>query len=256
MVWAQRFASLRTAVVRLMSCPGINNGVYCKFNDLVEELLNGTELIRPRDDAVIFVDRLNIPTEDRGKNDRGYETLKSGRQVCLIPKGTTIVEKRRLAELEEWAAVVDKLYKLFDGKRCKLSPEALRILASFNLHNYGGSDEATEMIIAGTLKAFFHEIGFNITSSQLSKGCPSRDTIKRAKLNLAVDVVIQVLNEIKDNDVNCISIMVDHGHRAGQDHLVIIIVYPGVDSNGRRSLKFFCPSIDSAGHESAETAVQ
>jgi hypothetical protein len=28
-----------------MSCPGINNGVYCKFNDLVEELLNGTELI-------------------------------------------------------------------------------------------------------------------------------------------------------------------------------------------------------------------
>lgn len=35
----------RTAVVCLMSCPGINNGVYCKFNDLVEELLNGTELI-------------------------------------------------------------------------------------------------------------------------------------------------------------------------------------------------------------------
>ena len=112
---------------------------------------------------MIFVDRLNIPTEDRGKNDRGYETLKSGRQVCLIPKGTTIAEKRRLAELEEWAAVVDKLYKLFDGKWCKLSPEALRILASFNLYNYGGSDEATEMIIAGTLKAFFNEIGFNIT---------------------------------------------------------------------------------------------
>jgi len=208
----------------------------------------------PRDDAVIFVDRLNIPTEDRGKNDRGYETFESGRQVCLIPKGAAIVEKRILAELEEWAVVVDKLYKLFDGKRRRLNPEALRILASFNLHNYGGSDEATEMIIAGTLKAFFHEIGFNITSSQLSKGCPSRDTIKRAELNLAVDVVIQVLNEIKDNDVQCISIMVDHGHRAGQDHLVIIIVYPGVDSNGRRTLKFFCPSIDSAGHESAETA--
>ena len=50
----------------------------------------------PRDDAVIFVDRLNIPTEDRGKNDRGYETFESGRQVCLIPKGTAIIEKRIL----------------------------------------------------------------------------------------------------------------------------------------------------------------
>lgn len=69
MVWAQRFASLRTAVVRLMSCPGINNGVYCKFNDLVEELLNGTELISSERPIDFNVSMLAAAFKNLGGND-------------------------------------------------------------------------------------------------------------------------------------------------------------------------------------------
>jgi len=69
MVWAQRFAPLRTAVVRLMSCPGIDNGVYCKFNDLVEELLNGTELISSERPIDFNVSMLAAAFKNLGGNE-------------------------------------------------------------------------------------------------------------------------------------------------------------------------------------------
>jgi hypothetical protein len=69
MVWAQRFAPLRTAVVRLMSCPGIDNGVYCKFNDLVEELLNGTELISTERPIDFNVSMLAAAFKNLGGNE-------------------------------------------------------------------------------------------------------------------------------------------------------------------------------------------
>ena len=79
MVWAQRFAPLRTAVVRLMTCPGINNGFYCKFDDLVEELLNGTELIsseRPIDFNVsMFLQTGRLILDTNGTNVERSETV-------------------------------------------------------------------------------------------------------------------------------------------------------------------------------------
>ena len=58
---------------------------------------------------------------------------------------------------------------------------------------------------------------------------------------------------MKKDGVKYISIMTDHGHRAGQDHFVIIVTWAGKDSEGKRCLKFFCPSIDLAGHTSIES---
>ena len=150
--------------------------------------------------------------------------------------------------------IVKKLKDLFDGSKSCFSREALSIMASFNLHNYGGSDEATEMIIAGTLKALFFEIGFKVSPVQLSKGCPSQRTIARAEFNLAGDALIKVLWEMKKDGVKRVGMMTDHGHRAGQDHFVVIFVWVGKDEHGNPTVKTFCPSIDKAGHTTEAAA--
>jgi hypothetical protein len=100
-------------------------------------------------------------------------------------------------------------------------------MAAFNLHNYGGSDKATEMIIAGAYKALFFDIGFKVNSSELAKGCPSQTTIKKSELLLASDSIIKVLHKMKNDGAKVVSIITDHGHRAGQDHFVIIVTWPG-----------------------------
>ena len=148
------------------------------------------------------------------------------------------------------AGVIEKrLRDRFSAQQCSLSKEALTILAAWNLHNYGGSDEATEMAIAGTLDVLFHDIGFECSPKQLGKSVPSSRTIARYEHILAVDCLIKVLQEIKDDGAKTISIICDHGHRGGQDHFVIIIVWSEWKDSKKtdRTLKFFCPSIDHAG---------
>jgi hypothetical protein len=205
-------------------------------------------------DQILFIHRLKLHFLRRRKNDRGFRAVKAGRQKSWIPNGMVLLSKQRHQKLKHNEFIVDNLVDLFSGEKCKLSEEAMRILASFNLHNTGGSDEATEMIVAGVLMALFHDIGFDVDHRALAKGCPSQTSISDAELRLSVDVIIQVLHEMNKDGVKYISIMTDHGHRAGQDHFVIIVTWAGKDSEGKRCLKFFCPSIDSAGHTSIESA--
>ena len=175
------------------------------------------ELDIDKNDQILFIHRLKLLFLRRRKNDRGFRAVKGGRLKSWIPNGMVLVAKQRHQKLKHKEFIVDNLVDLFSGEKCKLSEEAMRILASFNLHNYGGSDEATEMIVAGVLMALFHDIGFDVDHSALAKACPSQTSIFDAELRLSVDVIIKVLHEMKNDGVKYISIMTDHGHRAGQD---------------------------------------
>jgi hypothetical protein len=81
--------------------------------------------------------------------------------------------------LKKAAALKMKLDDLFHEKECLLNREALINLTAFGLHNFGGSDEALEMCIAGAWVALFHEIGYEVDAEKFGKGCPSRRTISR-----------------------------------------------------------------------------
>ena len=59
---------------------------------------------------------------------------------------------------------------------------------------------------------------------------------------------------MKNDGAKVFSIITDHGHWAGQDHFVVIVTWSGRDSNGNRTIKFFCLSIDLAGHHAVEAA--
>ena len=97
-----------------------------------------------------------------------------------------------------------------------------------------------------------------MSSEQLSKGFPSQATIARAEFNLAIASLMKVLHDMKEDGVAEVGMMTDHGHRAGQDHFVVLFVWAGKDENGEMTLKSFCPSIDKAGHstEAAAKGVQ
>ena len=62
------------------------------------------------------------------------------------------------------------------------------------------------------------------------------------------------MHEIKDDGAKHVGIITDHGHRGKQDHHVVVIIWSGYDSDGNMTIKFFCPSIDRAGHKGQSAA--
>ena len=219
-----------------------------------------------KNSGMVFLDDLDrslhdLPPEmDNEKSHsirakRGIQVGRYGQSFGLVPTSTEIIAKAVKTNLTKQATIAKNLEDLMDGgEQTSFSPEALSIWASYNLSNYGGSDESSEMLFPGVLEALFHDIGFECNPSNLAKACPSKTTIARYDLNLAVDCLMKVLQEIKDDGAKLIGVMMDHGHRAKQDHFVIVIIWSGLDSKGRMTYKYFCPSIDSAGHTGEEAA--
>ena len=117
----------------------------------------------------------------------------------------------------------------------------------------GGSDEGTQFVLAGGLRALFHDIGFEVIAERFAKGCPGQSTIAHAEFKLAADTLVKVLREIADDEAPSVGILLDHGHRWYQDHFVVLFMWAGM-RNGRRSFKCFCASIDRAGHKTKEAA--
>ena len=74
-----------------------------------------------------------------------------------------------------------------------MSDQFLRTLAQFGLHNMRGSDETTELLIAGTVKALAEEVGILLPSHALSLGCPSCRTLARGEKRLAADALLSVV---------------------------------------------------------------
>ena len=196
----------------------------------------------------------------RGKNMHLY---KYGAMQQYIPCGTEIVGTNYLNTMknayQRHAGMFDSMDDLFDGSQLKFSYKAKALLAIAGVQDYGGSDEGFRTIMMCTFKAFFHEIGYKVSHENLSKAIPSRRTIARGEHRLATDCLLKVIWEIKKDGSKHVSIITDHGHRGGQDHFVIVVIWSGKDpETGRMTTKAACPSIDSAGHtaEQASDAVK
>ena len=201
---------------------------------------------------------LDTPEKEKTRMSVKHEVFTYGASQCWVRAGTRLVGLNYLNTLKKsfkkYADMFDSMESLFDAKQCQFSPEFLTLLAASGVLNFGGSDEAAEMMIAMVLKGFLNEIGFKISHEQLANAIPSRRTLARYEHILATDCILKVIHEIRKDGATKIGIITDHGHRGGQDHFVIVVIWSGKDEEGRRTLKAFCPSIDSAGHTAAEAA--
>ena len=142
-----------------------------------------------KNSGMVFLDDLDrslhdLPPEmDNEKSHsirakRGIQVGRYGQSFGLVPTSTEIIAKAVKTNLTKQATIAKNLEDLMDGgEQTSFSPEALSIWASYNLSNYGGSDESSEMLFPGVLEALFHDIGFECNPSNLAKACPSKTTI-------------------------------------------------------------------------------
>ena len=168
-----------------------HEGVKEKASTMMHYIINGLpgeEMVLCHDIVLVddLYDELMAPPEAEGRDDvksnriqakTNFEVAKYGATQCWIPKSTELHRKRNITRFKNSHKIIKKLQDLFSGEQCCFSKDALTILAAHNLHNYGGSDEATQMIVTGTMKALFKDIGFKVNSHHLAKGCPSQRTI-------------------------------------------------------------------------------
>lgn len=220
-------------------------------------------IVKPDDSGVILFSELAenlepLTPEMMGdangiRSRRRIHLQRYGKSHAWAPAGTVLVGRDYLTKLKKSAEIVKNLKDLMDADKCVISREGLCRLAAWGLHNYGGSDESFQMSVAGTLDMLFHEIGFECSAEQLGKAVPSQRTIAQYELNLAVDCVMKTCQEIKDDGAKQVGLMCDHGHGGGQDHFVTVLVWSGY-KDGKKTIKFVCPSIDSAGHSAKEAA--
>jgi len=141
-----------------------------------------------------------LPGDDGDENalaTRNYVTGSHGSNQCWIPAGSTAYPSNHLTHLKKQAKIVANWQALFDGGQCLFSERFIRTLSQFSLHNMRGSDEGTEMVIAGTIKGLAEEVGLQLPSASLARGCPSRKTLARGDKRLAADCLVSVVNDIR-----------------------------------------------------------
>ncbi len=114
-------------------------------------------------------DEVNTRAKEELRRKKGYVKVRYGASYCWIPRGASITGTSWLTKLQRAAKIKKKLDDIFSGERCTLSREAMIILAAFGMHNYGGSDEAMEMAIAGSWAALLLETGYVVDPKKLSK---------------------------------------------------------------------------------------
>ena len=68
---------------------------------------------------------------------------------------------------------MSRLNKLSDSEISTLSYNAKQMMLACSLFRYGCSDEALIMIMAGTTKALFSELGIDVSEEQIAKAFPS-----------------------------------------------------------------------------------
>ena len=237
---------------------------YTMANGRVGRLLNNNVK-----NGVIFIKQLydnlfDVPegkdsaADDRTRANKPMKIETNGATQHLIPSNTTIVMNKDLSELEKAEKIVKKLKRIFSGKQSSFSEESQAIMTAFNITGYGCSDEATSMIQCGAWLALLNEIELEIKAVDIANACPSARSLARWELLLATDCMAMTVEEMKRDmkasGMKYCGIISDHGQRGKQDHFVVIVVWAGLDEDGNKTLKFFCPSIDSAGHSTAEAA--
>ena len=81
-----------------------------------------------------------------------------------------------------------------------------------------------------------------LTNKNIAKALPSRATSDKHETELAGDCLLQVYYEIVEYsmgfDVIKIGLMTDHGHRNKQDNHVKIVMWNGLDEEGKWTVKF------------------
>ena len=180
-----------------------------------------------------------------------YEITQFGVVQCFVPSRASIHATCHVTTWRNDALVKKNLDKLVKGERCKLGPGPMRILTAFAQHNHGGSDEGTQMVIAGAWAALFDKIGYDITPNDLGIIVPSQSMLAAWDKLFGVDCFMLQCHKINKSGVKYMTVASDHGERKKIVSLVKVVCFAGRDK-GKRIVETFCLDFDSCGHTTDE----
>ena len=178
-----------------------------------------------------------------------HEITTCGACQAIVPARFTTVRKGYLCLLKINNIRIKRLMKLYSGKRCRLSPQSMRFLIIFTLHNFSGSDEGTTMTIAGAFYVIIHiEMGIPITAEQLGFMFPSESLLRAWKTRLAAEIFISTCFFINKRDVTLLHLSSDHGERKDKDAFVKGVRYGYTDEDGNPRIASIYVDFDKCGH--------
>ena len=93
---------------------------------------------------------LGLPTSEKTRQTN-YNAVMHGGSMSWVPTTHELKIKNRIGKTEKDRDIMQKLEKLFGGDISSWSYEAQRIMTACSLFGYGCSDEATVMIMSGSL---------------------------------------------------------------------------------------------------------
>ena len=147
----------------------------------------------------------------------GYTAVRINGVDLWLPKGVVVLMSNNFSMLKGSEARINRLKHIFSKEKCVLSRQSMRILNGFALHNSGGSDTGTQMVMAGAFKIIFVELGLLITNEQLAKGTPCQTSLANAEFRGAAEVRLLISAEMRL--VQYYSFAQDGGHRGNLEHL-------------------------------------
>jgi hypothetical protein len=131
-----------------------------------------------------------------------------------------------------------KIRQMFKSAQARFTARGKRTIAVSTLAAAGASDYGVQSVIFGTLKALTDEMGFDLTAEELANGCPDVGTLRNWEFDAAAGCMAKVIAQIcKDAETMMskwkrklqITLVTDHGNRAGVDYFVKMIVWTSID---------------------------
>jgi hypothetical protein len=105
------------------------------------------------------------------------------------------------------------------------------------------------------LKAFFDDVGMDISTTQIANSLPARSTLGSWEIDTATNCLFGLCWGMKETGLSQLALTTNHGHRKGQDHLVKLLSFPErTSSTGELSIGNFCLDVDSGGHTTDDAA--
>jgi hypothetical protein len=159
---------------------------------------------------------------DEDKEDAPTTTIKTqfiGTQQYFTPSSHLLAIKNREQEKDGSKEILASITKLFDMKKCTWNDRAKGIVTNMNLFGYGCSDEATIFIMGGTLKALFHYVGIDISTTQIANSLPACSTLGSWEIDTAANCLFGLCWGMKESGLSQLALNTDHSHRKGRDVL-------------------------------------
>ena len=130
-----------------------NNGEIGEIELSTDQSISFSDLSSNVQHSHLTEEQWNEDNESK-RLSRGYTAVRMNGVDLWLPKGVVVLMSNNFSMLKGYEERINRLKHIFSKEKCVLSRQSMRILNGFALHNSGGSDTGTQMVMAGAFKIY------------------------------------------------------------------------------------------------------